>query len=246
MYLIIREEVNQIENTKMKYLKLKTPKNVRLIESLPIIFLFLSFLPKNISAECVFQNEIETKELEIGNLITWVTTSEKDNAKFIIQKSFDGNSFSEMGILKGAGNSVENKKYRFLDTKIGEKKVFYRIVYVDFNDKEYATPTIIVNRKNANNFVVTGMSTTITAEDFSLALRSSVSGQMTVKIKSDSGEKTFDWEVVEGANMFLIDLKDVELGTHEIELSINEEIERLTIQKVSAENAPIISYSVRE
>lgn len=230
----------------MKYLKLKSPNNIGLIGLLPIIFFFLSFIPKNLTAECVFQKKIETKELEIGNLITWVTTSEINNAKFIIQKSFDGNSFSEMGILKGAGNSVENTKYRFLDTKIGEKKVFYRIVYVDFDDIEYVTPTIVVDRKNANNFVVTGMSTTVTAEDFSLTLRSSVSGQMTVKIKSESEEKTFDWEVVEGANMFLIDLTDSVLGTHEIELSINEEVETLIIKKVAAEYAPIISYSVRE
>ena len=43
---------------------------------------------------CVFQSEIETQELEIGNLLTWVTVTEIDNEKFIIQKSDGGFNYA--------------------------------------------------------------------------------------------------------------------------------------------------------
>ena len=76
-----------------------------------------------------------------------------DNEKFIVQKSDNGELFSDVGILDGAGNSSEENSYRFLDTKIGEPVNFYRIVFIDSDGNRFHTPTVVVSREKSNNFV---------------------------------------------------------------------------------------------
>ena len=210
------------------------------------ILAFHFFISSNLSAACVFQSEIQTQELEIGNLLTWVTVTEIDNKTFIIQKSYDGITFEDLGILDGAGNSEEENSYRFLDTKIGEPTNFYRIVFIDSDQNKYHTPTVVVNRKTENNFMVTGMSTTVTDKDFSLTLRSAVEGNMVVTISGTGDEFRINWDLVKGANMIAIDLEKVDIGLYKVKLELEEESETLIIRKVAQSKAPLLSFIVKE
>jgi len=178
--------------------------------------------------------------------LTWVTVTEIDNEKFIIQKSDDGVIFEDVGILAGAGSSNEENSYRFLDTKIGEPINFYRIIFVDSDQNKYHTPTVVVSRKTENNFMVTGMSTTITDKDFSLTLRSAVEGKMYVTITGSGDEFMIDWDLVKGANMIAIDLEKVSLGLYKIKLELEDESETLVIKKVAQSDAPFLSFIVKE
>lgn len=214
-----------------------------------IFVLFLAFqflISSNLLGACVFQSEIETQELEIGNLLTWVTVTEIDNEKFIIQKSDDGVIFKDVGVLDGAGSSEEENSYRFLDTKIGDLINFYRIVFVDSDQNKYHTPTVVVSRKTENNFMVTGMSTTVTDKDFSLTLRSAVEGNMMVTISGAGDEFNINWDLVKGANMIAIDLEKVSIGLYKIKLEMEKESEILIIKKVAQSDAPFLSFIVKE
>jgi len=87
--------------------------------------------------------------------IRWTTATEINNSHFVIERSYNGRDFEVIGHQNGAGNSMENIDYLFLDNTINTKefKVYYRLRQVDFDGTETLTPIRKVqfnsNRVNA-------------------------------------------------------------------------------------------------
>ncbi len=81
------------------------------------------------------------------NLLTWSTASEENNSGFELQRSVDGNEFSSIGFIDGAGNSTSVKEYLFKDTDIRNEVLYYRLKQID-NDGayEYSSVISIVNK----------------------------------------------------------------------------------------------------
>jgi hypothetical protein len=81
--------------------------------------------------------------------LSWSTASEINADKFIIERSFDGLNWHQIGNVQAAGNSTQLKTYEFIDySSPMNKDVYYRIKQVDFNgdSKTYYT---LVNNCNA-------------------------------------------------------------------------------------------------
>lgn len=83
---------------------------------------------------------------ELGNTLEWKTLTETNNDYFIIEKSYDGQSFWTTGKVAGNGSSFFATKYNFVDFN-EFKKVYYRLKQVDFNGK-YEYSKIIVIESN--------------------------------------------------------------------------------------------------
>jgi hypothetical protein len=88
----------------------------------------LALLPVNLI------NFIATKVDTVVRL-DWVTASEQNNDHFEIERSANGVSFSQIGIIKGNGNSTITLKYFFYDHKPLSGINFYRLKQVDFDGK---------------------------------------------------------------------------------------------------------------
>lgn len=68
-------------------------------------------------------------------LLTWKTASEKDVSHFNIERSRDGATFTNVGLVKAAGNSSVEQRYAFVDeTTLGGVN-YYRIKAVDMDGK---------------------------------------------------------------------------------------------------------------
>lgn len=65
--------------------------------------------------------------------IFWSTTSENNNSHFVIEKSVDGNSFREIAIVDGKGNSNELVQYHFAEDLSRSGTFYYRIQQIDFD-----------------------------------------------------------------------------------------------------------------
>lgn len=52
------------------------------------------------------------------NILRWTTASETNNDYFTILKSTDGDNFEPIAIIKGAGNSIQNLNYSFIDKNL--------------------------------------------------------------------------------------------------------------------------------
>ncbi len=95
----------------------------------------------------VFDGEVQGK----GNLLFWVTATEIDNDFFTLERSFDGATFEEIAIIDGAGNSLDNIEYEFLDEDARPGSNFYRLRQTDFNNTNTVTDAIELFREFGNN-----------------------------------------------------------------------------------------------
>jgi hypothetical protein len=77
--------------------------------------------------------------------ILWKTEQEKGHKNFIIERSSDGLSFSNIGNLKGAENSTVEKSYNFTDVAPLQGMNYYRLTSVDMQGKETMSKIIAVN-----------------------------------------------------------------------------------------------------
>jgi competence transcription factor ComK len=73
----------------------------------------------------------ELKEKEV--LVTWSTSTERDSDYFTIERSLDGETWVERGIVEAAGNSTHLLQYTFTDVQIPFGTVYYRLKQTDFD-----------------------------------------------------------------------------------------------------------------
>lgn len=67
-------------------------------------------------------------------VIRWITASERDNDKFVVEKTTDLQNWMEVQEVKGQGNSTHTTNYKITD-KHDNEVVYYRLTQVDFNGK---------------------------------------------------------------------------------------------------------------
>jgi hypothetical protein len=75
------------------------------------------------TAECNEQNII----------LKWVTLTEKNNAYFTIEKSFDGLNWEIVAKINGSGNSYTPKEYQYKDKIVFNQTIYYRLKQTDFD-----------------------------------------------------------------------------------------------------------------
>lgn len=223
-----------------------TLKNCLLASTLAI--LFSSIITIDSHAGCIYSKPIEASELKMGNMVSWSTSEENNNEFFVIQKSVDGIEYTTVGQIKGAGSSKEEQHYRYLDFSTGETRVFYRLMQVDFDGITYQTPTVILNRNNENNFIITAMSSTMTDSEFSLTLRSEKREKVAYKILdlNDQLMKNGEAEVVNGVNVISVNIDGLSVGSYQLVIEGNKEDESVYVRKVDSKDMPNISYALKE
>jgi hypothetical protein len=74
--------------------------------------------------------------------LTWATASEKNSARFEVERSADGKTFEKIGTVAAQGNSTRRIDYEFLDTKTLAKATtrYYRLRQVDTDGSAEYSP----------------------------------------------------------------------------------------------------------
>lgn len=68
--------------------------------------------------------------------VLWATSSEKNSAYFVIERSYEGGDFEPIGVVDAAGNSSSLISYSFVDTDLFRDGIYYyRIKEVDLNNQ---------------------------------------------------------------------------------------------------------------
>ncbi len=78
-------------------------------------------------------------------VIHWSTAQETNNRVFTVEKSYDGEHFTEIRNVYGAGFSNRIINYSCVDNEVEKQKVFYRLKQSSFDGKETLINTIIAN-----------------------------------------------------------------------------------------------------
>ncbi len=77
--------------------------------------------------------------------LDWATATEIDNDHFEVQRSQDGRDWEVIGVVNGAGTTVEEQVYDFSDFKPYVGNSYYRLRQVDYDGKFAFTDIILVN-----------------------------------------------------------------------------------------------------
>ncbi|GAB2963550.1 hypothetical protein GCM10027048_35730 [Hymenobacter coalescens] len=70
--------------------------------------------------------------------LRWATAQEKDNARFEVEVSLDGQQFRRLGAVNGQGTTTQRHDYEYLDARIARYAtglVYYRLRQVDTDGK---------------------------------------------------------------------------------------------------------------
>lgn len=96
---------------------------------------------------CVVNMPIELLEFNgiVGNNLTWITATEKNNDYFVLESSIDGIDWQQLFLINGAGTSITNNNYSFVDINYVKDTVnYYRLSQVDYNgDTEVFTDRLV-------------------------------------------------------------------------------------------------------
>jgi hypothetical protein len=69
--------------------------------------------------------------------LSWITASEKNSARFDIERSLDGRRFTKIGEVAAASQSASQRSYSFADTDVaGSSKLYYRLRQVDLDGSD--------------------------------------------------------------------------------------------------------------
>lgn len=191
----------------------------------------------SLSAEVIYDIPLKGAEHQIGNLLEWSTVSEDNSQLFVIEKSTDGLSYSNIGTLEAAGQSEVGKDYRFLDINATKDKTYYRLKQVDLDGTASYSQTVAIDKLMPNDFMVVAMSQTLTNKLFEVSIDAVEEGKMSFRVQSLKGEviKQGEQELYFGLNDFTFDLEDERAGVYKVFFTKGEEEEMLVVQKIDDE-----------
>jgi hypothetical protein len=80
-----------------------------------------------------------------GVLLKWTTASEKNSARFEVQRSADGKSFGTIASVEAQGQSTQALTYSALDRQAPAGTSYYRLRQVDRDGKASLSPVVAVS-----------------------------------------------------------------------------------------------------
>lgn len=212
-----------------------------------VLVLFVSiFVMCDLSqANCSYLKQLETEAFPIGVMLSWSTSWEENTAVFFVERSQNGVDFETVGKVNSAGHSLVIKKYTFLDNK-PQSAGFYRLRQTD-NDGSFRFSETVKNKHAGGNiFVVAGMTSPSTSDQFTAYIESAESGELKYELRDVSGKLLF-WAtkmVKSGKNEISIGLADYNSGIYKLKISFGTEEETLVLQKnpdqLQKENRPYL------
>jgi hypothetical protein len=78
-------------------------------------------------------------------LLRWQTATEQHTREFIIERSSDGRTYTEIGSVAATGNSNTPHDYSFIDVQPDKNSNFYRLKQVDLDEAFVYSPVRVVN-----------------------------------------------------------------------------------------------------
>ncbi|MBV6484111.1 MAG: hypothetical protein KFKLKKLM_00595 [Flavobacteriales bacterium] len=100
------------------------------------------------------------KSIGSSNLLEWETTTEINNDYFTLERSSNATHFSELGTIKGAGNSNTLLHYQYTDNAPLEGINYYRLKQTDF-DGAYSYSSIVALANSPTKFTIWNSSNTL-------------------------------------------------------------------------------------
>ncbi len=137
--------------------------------------------------------------------IDWITSSEKNNDYFTLEKSADGRTFHELIRVKGAGTSNTTKNYAYVDEQPYLPISYYRLSQTDFNGDSKKFKIIAVYFKTINQLIKNGkIVPNPFNESFELLFDTEIDQNTRLEILNSTGAKVYSENLIikAGSNFY--------------------------------------------
>ncbi|MBX9851492.1 MAG: T9SS type A sorting domain-containing protein [Cytophagaceae bacterium] len=168
----------------------------------------------------VFAGEIKNE----GIALSWITSQERGNKKFIIERSIDLSDWQEIGQVAGAGNAATVVNYNFTDYAYPAGIIYYRLRQIDVGGASVYS-SVIVMQSNAHPI-------SISPNPFEdeLHIQSSIEGEMEISICDVLGRLVYQVTAQSGNGTLHLH-PDLPSGSYLIIIQSNDTIEQRKIVK---------------
>ncbi|UPL48226.1 Ig-like domain-containing protein [Hymenobacter sublimis] len=137
-------------------------------------------------------------------VLTWVTASEKNNAYFAVERSFDGVSFTTVGERAGAGTTTTRTTYEFVDAALSKgvvSTVYYRLRQVDKDEKEHRSMVLTVRTPGVARSLNAALFPNPFEDEVWVRFDSVTPGQATIVVNNIVGQLVLRQTVLTGVGL---------------------------------------------
>lgn len=160
---------------------------------------------------------IQAENIDQGNKISWLTTSEKNNSHFVIEHSFNGVLFHEIGRVQGNGTTTESQKYEWMHKNPALGANYYRLKQVDFNSDFVYSQTVYAENE-LNELISLFVYPNPASEVVHIQYYSSEGGNCLIQITDLTGRVLLakDLFLKAGVNSIEMSLTSIQKGNYRI------------------------------
>lgn len=152
-------------------------------------------------------------------LVKWSTSNETNNNFFTVERSLDGRTWSNIGIVKGAENSFTTLEYQFVDRAPVEGLQFYRLKQTDLNG-EFTYSNIVPVKFNAENNTNVVLFPQPAGDILNVSVQNTENLNINIKILNAMGQQVLELNNLNGS-VIQIDLSTLTSGVYSMELNLD-------------------------
>lgn len=177
-----------------------TPENVTIIAPLPVSLARFTAVAVRLDAQ-----------------LRWTTASERNNDRFVVERSLDGTSFEAVGTVRSQGNSTRATDYEFADAgaarlTAADQLLYYRLRQLDVDGTSTYSPVRSVTF-GAKGAISVFPNPTPTGHIATLDLRGLPAGAYQVQVLDLTGRAVATYSL-SGAAQHPLDLQALAAGTY--------------------------------
>lgn len=152
-------------------------------------------------------------------LVKWSTSNETNNNFFTVERSLDGRTWSNIGIVKAAGNSFTTIEYQLVDRAPVEGLQFYRLKQTDLNG-EFTYSNIVPVKFNAENNTNVVLFPQPAGDILNVSVQNTENLNINIKILNAMGQQVLELNNLNGS-VIQIDLSTLTSGVYYMELNLD-------------------------
>jgi hypothetical protein len=167
---------------------------------------------------CLLPIEIlsfDGKVLQNANYLHWSTSSEENNAYFVVERGIDTEQFDSIGVVTGVGTSMVQSDYHYYDSSPQTGRNYYRIRQVD-HDGTFTHSAVIRLENTYAGFNIKSVYPNPTTGEVNIELLSEAPATVLFSLLDASGRIMMHnaWSAAEGNNRYTLNLSDYPQGIY--------------------------------
>ncbi len=166
--------------------------------------------------------KFEAEKLAEKVQLTWVTATEINNDKFIVERSANGEDFAAIAEIKGAGNSKELNEYTMVDANPFKGTAYYRLTQVDFDGTSTSFEPVAVNMNKGSLSMEQGAGS---LEQGVWSIYSPIATEALIDVKDINGKVIYSEKIQlkEGYQHYKLNLTSQQTGIYVLQLIAGKE-----------------------